>query len=222
MDLWAQVDGYCERLDFTFWAEPLNAVTNLSFLIAALIMLEWTRSMSAGRTMARTLTWILFVLSFGSFAFHTFATNWAMLADVLPIIGFVLLYIFALGRDVLGLGNVKAGLIVLVFLGFNALTGPLFASLDFVGSSAAYLPIPLFLAGLVFWISREHALTARRLMLALGLMVVSLTLRTLDMPLCGTWPHGTHFLWHLINGLMLGWFIETYRRHMLAGAGNGR
>lgn len=218
MDLWAQVDGYCERLDFSFWAEPLNAVTNLSFLIAALVMLEWTRAMTAGRTMARALTWILFILSFGSFAFHTFATNWAMLTDVLPIIAFVLLYIFALGRDVMGQGSVKAGLLVVAFLGFNALTGPLFAGLDFVGSSAAYLPIPLFLAGLVAWIATRHAVTARRLSIALGLMVVSLTLRTLDMPLCGHWPHGTHFLWHLINGLMLGWFIETYRRHMLAGA----
>jgi hypothetical protein len=27
---------------------------------------------------------------------------------------------------------------------------------------------------------------------------------------------GTHFLWHILNGLMLGWMIEVYRRHMLA------
>ncbi|MGH1367639.1 MAG: ceramidase domain-containing protein [Maritimibacter sp.] len=217
MEWMAQVDNYCERLDMRFWAEPLNAVTNAAFLIAALVLLDWTRSMAAGRMMARALSWILLVLAFGSFAFHTFATTWAMLADVAPIIAFVLLYIFALSHDVMGQNRVKSALIVLGFLGFTALMGPLFARLDFVGSSAAYLPIPLFLAGLLAWISRHHPQTAQRLGAALALMVLSLTLRTVDMPLCATWPHGTHFLWHLINGLMLGWFIETYRRHMLAG-----
>ena len=30
------VDLYCERLDANLWAEPINAVTNLSFVFAAI------------------------------------------------------------------------------------------------------------------------------------------------------------------------------------------
>jgi hypothetical protein len=33
--------------------------------------------------------------------------------------------------------------------------------------------------------------------------VLSLTFRSIDMALCDTLPHGTHFLWHLINGGVL-------------------
>jgi hypothetical protein len=33
---------------------------------------------------------------------------------------------------------------------------------------------------------------------------------------------GTHFLWHILNALMLGWMIEVYRRHRLAAAGAHR
>jgi hypothetical protein len=29
---------------------------------------------------------------------------------------------------------------------------------------------------------------------------------------------GTHFLWHILNGVMLGWMIHVYIRHMLARA----
>jgi hypothetical protein len=29
------VDLYCERTDPSFWAEPINALSNLSFLLAA-------------------------------------------------------------------------------------------------------------------------------------------------------------------------------------------
>ena len=35
MDLTQQFDGYCERVDLTYWAEPVNAITNAAFLIAA-------------------------------------------------------------------------------------------------------------------------------------------------------------------------------------------
>ena len=31
------IDAYCERLGPGFWAEPLNAWTNLAFLLAALL-----------------------------------------------------------------------------------------------------------------------------------------------------------------------------------------
>jgi len=38
-----------------------------------------------------------------------------------------------------------------------------------------------------------------------GLFVfaVSLTLRTLDEPLCAALPVGTHYLWHVLNGVTL-------------------
>ena len=29
------IDLYCERLDSSFWAEPINALTNVAFIIAA-------------------------------------------------------------------------------------------------------------------------------------------------------------------------------------------
>ena len=32
---------------------------------------------------------------------------------------------------------------------------------------------------------------------------VSLTLRTVDEPLCAQWPIGTHFLWHCLNATVL-------------------
>ena len=36
------IDAYCERTSAVYWAEPVNAVTNAAFLIAAVIM--WRRT----------------------------------------------------------------------------------------------------------------------------------------------------------------------------------
>ena len=49
--LFQTIDAYCERTDPGYWAEPVNALTNLAFLLAALI--AWRRS--AGLPGARAL-----------------------------------------------------------------------------------------------------------------------------------------------------------------------
>ncbi|MDG1432037.1 MAG: ceramidase domain-containing protein [Paracoccaceae bacterium] len=92
MDWTAQIDGYCERVDFTFWAEPVNALTNFAFLIAAFVM--WYRTKGQGMPVATGLVGIMAVIGLGSFLFHTFATQWASALDVLPILVFILVYIW--------------------------------------------------------------------------------------------------------------------------------
>ena len=66
--------------------------------------------------------------------------------------------------------------------------------------------------------SRKSSQTASGMALGAAILVVSLTFRTLDGPLCAAVPLGTHFLWHILNAVMLGWMIEVWRRHMLAKA----
>ncbi|MCC5950335.1 MAG: hypothetical protein JJT89_17925, partial [Nitriliruptoraceae bacterium] len=66
--MWSeQVIAYCERGDFGFWAEPVNAVTNAAFLIAAAVM--WPRA--RGVPMAQALVVVLAVIGVGSFLWHT-------------------------------------------------------------------------------------------------------------------------------------------------------
>ena len=55
------IDAYCERLGPAYWAEPINAVTNAAFLIAAAVM--WGRS--RGLPVARLLCAILAVIGVG-------------------------------------------------------------------------------------------------------------------------------------------------------------
>lgn len=90
-----------------------------------------------------------------------------------------------------------------------------------LSASAGYLPVVVLIAGYAVVLARRAPETARGLALGAGLLFVSITLRSLDMPLCESWPIGTHFAWHLLNGLLLGWMIEVYRRHMLARRPHG-
>jgi hypothetical protein len=210
------IDAYCERTSAVYWAEPVNAVTNAAFLIAALVM--WRRT--AGLPLARAMCGVLAAIGVGSYLFHTHANGLTAALDVAPILIFILLYVFAATRDFLGLGPWWAAGAVVAFFPYAALMVPVFDRvLPGLGSSAAYAPIPLLILCYAVALWRRSPATARGMAVGAGILVVSLTFRTLDQPLCDLVPFGTHFLWHVLNGLMLGWMIEVYRRHMLAVQG---
>ena len=211
MDWTAPIDSYCERLDASFWAEPVNALTNAAFLLAALVMAG--RLKGAGLPLGWALVGLLGAIGAGSFLFHTFAVRWAALADTLPILGFILVYLFAATRDYFGAGWKLAALAVAGFFPYAAATVPLFGLIPGLGASAGYAPVPLLIAIYAFLPRRRSPATARGLGLGAGLLALSIAFRALDAPLCGAVPFGTHFLWHLTNALMLGWMIEVYRRH---------
>ncbi len=213
--LFEPIDAYCERTGPEYWAEPVNAVTNAAFLIAAWVM--WRRT--AGMPTGRALSAVLGVIGVGSFLFHTHANRMTALMDVLPILGFILLYLYAATRDFLGLSRIWAAGAVVAFFPYAALTVPVLAAILPLGSSSAYLPVPVLILGYAVVLRRRAPRTARGMALGAGILLVSLAFRTLDGPVCGALPFGTHFLWHLLNALMLAWMIEVWRRHMLAKAG---
>lgn len=204
----APIDAYCERLGPAFWAEPVNALTNAAFLLAALLM--WRRA--AGVPMGRALAAMLGAIGVGSFLFHTFANGLTAALDVTPILGFILLYLFAANRDLLGLSGWRAWAATAAFLPYAALTVPLFAQVPGLGSSAGYAPIPVLILAYA-WVLRRSAATARGFVIGAAILVVSLAFRTLDGPVCAVKPLGTHYLWHILNAVMLGWMIEVYLTH---------
>ncbi|WP_227270595.1 ceramidase domain-containing protein [Roseobacter weihaiensis] len=202
------VDAYCERMGPEYWAEPVNAITNLAFIVAALVM--WRRS--AGVVLARVLCAVLFAIGVGSFLFHTHAQAWAGMADVVPILLFILIYIFAINRAAFDLGPWAALGLTALFFPYAGMMVPAFSLIPGLGGSAGYAPVPLLIFLYAAFLRRTQPDLARGLALGAALLVVSLTFRTLDEPLCAVVPGGTHFMWHLLNALMLGWMIEVYRQ----------
>ena len=212
MDWFQEIDGYCERLSPAYWAEPINAVTNAAFLIAAFVM--WRRVRGQGIPLAMLLVLILAAIGLGSYLFHTHAQVWAAMADVLPILMYILVYIFAINRDVWHMRPLTAVIVTALFIPYAAATVPLFQFVPGLGGSAAYAPVPLLILIYAFLLRDRVPDTARGLAIGAVILIASITFRALDEPICGQIPLGTHFMWHILNAIMLGWMIEVYRRHM--------
>ncbi|MEM6897525.1 MAG: ceramidase domain-containing protein [Pseudomonadota bacterium] len=208
-----QFDSYCERTDLTYWSEPVNAVTNAAFLLAALIM--WRRLRGEKLPIATLLVVILTAIGVGSYLFHTHATVWAVTADVVPIGLFILLYLFAVGLHFLRWPFWAALVLTAAFVPFAAVAVPLIDRVPFFQISNFYWTVPILLVGFAPLVARQNGATARGMLIGAALLSVSISLRSVDEMICEAVPLGSHFLWHCLNGLMLGWMIEVYRRHMV-------
>lgn len=206
--MWEQVFVYCERHMHTgFWAEPLNAVTNIAFLVAALMAYSDLRSKAPRTGGGLILVLILLVMTIGagSFLFHTFATRWAALTDVIPIAAFIFSYVALSLRWYFRLG-IAASLAGGVLVGLAGNLMP-----PWFNGSFAYAPalLTLLIVGVLLK-ARDHG-AAPWILSAGAVFVVSITFRTIDMGAgCFAFPPGaadpqfvigTHPLWHILNGV---------------------
>ena len=191
------VDAYCERLGPGPWAEPLNALSNAAFLVAAAWL--WWRY-RPGPASLRALPVLLALVGLGSLSFHTLAntlTNWF---DVGFIAVYVVWYLAVFTRHHLGVPWSRAWWAIPLFLVLAVVTAPLGALVP--GGSGTYLaPFTALVVITAVAVARRrpwHDLAA-----AAGVFAVSVTLRTLDEPLCAAWPTGTHYTWHALNAVVL-------------------
>jgi hypothetical protein len=200
MDWSRPVDLYCERLDPSFWAEPINAITNASFLIAALVaFVQWRRG-GGNDVPALALIGVTFAIGIGSFIFHTVATRGAALFDTIPIAIFIYGYLCLALRRFLGLPLWKALALVAAFAALSYAESAVVPR-GALNGSHAYLPALGALVA-VGWLTRGQG-PRRMLLSAAAVFALSIALRSVDHAVCEALPLGTHFLWHTFNGLVL-------------------
>lgn len=200
------VIDYCERLDGRFWAEPLNAMSNAAFLLAAAAAYGLLRRQGRSDAPAAGLIAVTATVGLGSFVFHTVATRGAMLLDVIPIAVFIYGYFLLALRRFFGLAPAPA---IVVTLAFAVASFIIDAHVGGLNGSVAYLPAlsALLCFAALLWAGQPE--TAKRLAAAATIFSVSLTFRTIDRDVCASFPSGAHFLWHLLNACVLWLLLRT-------------
>lgn len=193
------IDLYCERMDASFWSEPINAATNAAFLVAALFV--W-RLHSQPSSMFAVL---IALIGLGSFAFHTWANRLTAVMDVAAIALYLIAFAYCIPHQwnkrskVISIGS------ILFLFACIAICSLMVSSMK---ASFALLPSGLYLGA---WLAlfaftgitqKVNSTAARWLWIAVAIFPGSLLLRQLDIVWCDT-AGGTHWLWHLLNAIVL-------------------
>ncbi|WP_395449278.1 ceramidase domain-containing protein [Aminobacter sp. UC22_36] len=208
------LDLYCERTDIGLWAEPFNALSNLAFFAAGLWGVYEARRRKAG-IFAEVLGWWVVAIGIGSALFHTFATEATKWGDILPIAGFTLAYSLFNLRRFAGMAWPKA---LAIFFGFYIVVGFVtYMVPDWlrVASNGTTGYLPPFLA-LIFFGGVVIANGSRAgwyNIAAAAIFLGAVTCRVMDPLVCDALPIGTHFMWHVLDGLMLGVLLAATTRY---------
>lgn len=194
-----EIDLYCERLGPGLLNEPVNALTNGAFFVAA--WWAWRQNLKRKIPHDRgfTLLVILVVaIGFGSSLFHTTATVWGLLADVVPILLFQMVFLGLYLRRRLRLGPWTCVAFVWQYLAITLVSR---SWPQLFNGSLIYAPTLLVLGWMGLRDLKQEG--QRILLLAAGVFVISLTLRTVDQLICPWLATGTHPGWHLLNAIVL-------------------
>jgi hypothetical protein len=215
------VDAYCERTGSGLWNEPLNFVTNVAFIVAAVMALRLWRA-------ERGLTWrngwdllllvaLLFAMGLGSALWHTFATRWSLSADTIPIMLFINVFLLAFLVRLARLGWLGTLALFALFHLFNRAVESAFPR-DFLNGSIFYGPAWATLLVMTAVLAARKQPGAQDFALATGVFSVALVLRTIDHAVCLAIPIGTHFLWHVCNAIVLYLLLAALIRTAASGA----
>jgi len=198
---------YCETgHPWLFMAEPVNTITNVFIIIAAIMALREVRRARIGMPFdLAVLLFLLFATGIGSFFWHGFRSRVALAFDALP--GLLFLFVFAglWFRVLFGWLAGIAGALGLIGLAIGAVAlgrhyGPQLGALP-QGFAFAPAFAVIALVGIAL-----TAVTGKRFggrIAGLGLFailcgVTAAISRSIDLLTCRAIPFGTHFLWHIL------------------------
>lgn len=197
-----EISHYCERIGPGFWAEPFNAWSNLAFLLSAWLAARRLRRSASVAWEHRLLIVLMASVGVGSFLWHTLAAPWAKWADVIPILSFISVFLASFLLRIACWRAWQVALLVIVFHIFNiGLQRSLPA--DTLDGTVFYLPTLALFFALVVYAQVLHVPAVAWLRYAVGVFVLALLLRSFDRALCGVFPLGTHFFWHILAALTL-------------------
>ena len=195
---------YCERTNFDVFGEPLNFITNFSFILVSVILFL-DKSVEN-----KLFSIIIFFIGIGSLLFHSFVNKFTAFLDVLFIAMFIFYYLLSL-YDKLNITKVLTFILPVIFLIICYLFGNLFYK-SFIGTSAFYLPIVIHLLILYFYLFiHKNIFKNYKFLLRITLIfALSIFLRSIDLHVCNILYTGTHFLWHMLNAIFLFYLVKFY------------
>ena len=210
MDWFSAVNSYCERTDASYWSEPLNALSNAGFLVAAALCWRITARDPGARLLVGDPRGDRRRLVPVPYPRAGLGNDGRRAADpgLHPRLH-LSRHRSLLRRAALGRARRRGGFVP-ASVAAGAAIGRAFGPLN---GSVGYMPVVIVIAVYALALARRAPATARGMAAGAALLTASLFFRTIDAGICAAWPAGTHFLWHILNGILLGWMIRLLNDH---------
>ena len=198
---------YCEGGVGLFYTQPVNTISNIALLIAAYFAYRLIRTKHVNNKTVKILPFILAVTGIGSILWHGMPNLLTNFADTLPLSAFVLVSLFFLLDKLLN----KRGLVWKILLAFTLVETPfIFHILPSLNGFLPYLIVLVFGVFLSYGLVKKYKILTPHLVTIIVLFAIAFFFRTIDHTVCPVFSAGTHFIWHILNALVLYLLIRVF------------
>ena len=196
---------YCERTAADIFSEPLNSITNLAFILISYLIFKKYKNYDYGLIFSG----LIFCIGIGSFVLHTIPSKITALVDVMFILFFIIFFLYILYREVLKLTIMYALFLSLASpILYYYLGSSLKEHISLVGDSSFYIVILLHLNLIYFYLLVKKENFNNYILFAGIIFLISIFFRIIDKVYCDINLYGTHFLWHILNSLVLFYLVK--------------
>ncbi len=197
--------GLCERVAEGALAEPLNVITNFAFFATAALLWRECRANSDLRGLKiydiKLLIALIFSIGLCSSIFHLHPTPLTELLDTLVIAIFIIFFFLSVMVRIVKCKIMETFVCFMAYAGFTHILVTQFPNA--MNGSIAYLSTMTTLIFIALYLNLKRRATARAFLLAAIIGMISLFFRSIDNAVCDKIPIGTHFMWHMLNGLLI-------------------
>ena len=195
------MDFYCERTNNQIFNEPINAISNIFFIIVSISLFKILRKNQSDK-IYYVQPILIFFIGIGSFLFHLKPNLITLYSDIIPIFLFSLSFIFLFNRNVINISNLNSALLFILFFTLLLFITPKL-KYEILNGSEFYFANYFFLAMYTIWLYFKKSDFFQLLFLGFIFFNLSILLRSIDNHICNYLSIGTHFLWHFFNAYLL-------------------
>ena len=196
---------YCERTAADVLSEPLNSITNLAFVLISYLIFKKYKN----HEYSLIFSGLIFCIGLGSFLLHTIPSKITALIDVMFILFFIIFFLYILFQKILKLAITCALFLSLASpVLYYYLGSVLKENFTLFGDSSFYIVIWLHLNLIYFYLLIKNANFNNFILVASIIFVISIFFRIIDKVYCDINLYGTHFLWHILNSLVLFYLVK--------------
>ena len=201
IDIFSKFPQYCESAT-NFWLhEPLNAITNLAFIIGAYYLFKLIKKEKLSMPLGLILLSLMIILGLGSLAWHSYRSLPTLLLDEIPIYIFIIFAGYYLTQSLTHIQKIT--LMILVSIG--VIYYLIFAYIPGINLSNGVLKYVFAL--LIFIVLStlvvEKSGSGHNFIIPISIFVFAIVFRIIDLFVCSKFPIGTHFIWHILVALVM-------------------
>ena len=185
---------YCERTNLEAFGEPLNAISNIAFILCGIILI-FRKGM-----ILNPLPYSVIFIGISSFLFHYLPNKIFSTLDIFSILLFVIMYNVMLTRNILNYSVNYTILSSVTLLIISFFTG-VFLFKTIIGTSGFYIGLLLYMIYIFYYVKNFQ--NVKYFLCAIAIFFVSIIFRSIDPYLCNSIFFGTHFIWHILNSVVI-------------------